>query len=138
MTMLRDLYTATQPERCRVIILDSPEAVREYQASGGRTPEDGQLFGRYWVQPVTGAVMAPSPGALLTADQFVDEYSKASPADTEYGIQAYERQDQVVKHESLDTAERALDDLPVLKDSGYYRLVQRLAGAGSRWEPVQA
>lgn len=98
--MLRDLYTAIQPEQCRVIILDSPEAVREYQASGGRTPEDGQLFGRYWVQPVTGAVLAPSPGSLLSADQFMAAYSKASVPVTEYGIQAYERQDQVVKHET--------------------------------------
>lgn len=85
--MLPDLYTATEPEQCRVVILDSPEAVAEYQASGGPVPADGQLFGRYWVQPATNAVMAPSPGALLSAVQFAAGYSKAAPRVTEYGIQ---------------------------------------------------
>lgn len=74
--MLPDLYTATQPEPCRVIILDSPEAVCEYEASGGRAPHDGQLFGRYWVQPATGDAVVPSPGSLLSADQFTADYSK--------------------------------------------------------------
>lgn len=137
MTMLSDLYTPTQPQRCRVIILDSPEVVHEYRAAGGRTPEDGQLFGRYWVQPLTDDAVVPSPGSLLSEAQFAADYSKVTPPVTEYGIQAYERQDQVRSHESFDRARSALDDLPVLRDSGHYRLVQRAAGTGSRWEPVR-
>lgn len=137
MTMLHDVYAPAQAEKCRVIILDSPEEVHEYHACGGRIPADGQLFGRYWVQPLGDAALVPSPGVLLTADQFTAQYSKVAPPVAEYGIQAHGRDDQVVRHESLDAARGALDDLPVLRDSGHYRLVQRQPGARS-WEPVPA
>jgi hypothetical protein len=42
------MYTPTQSEQCRVIILDSPEEVHAYQADG-RMPAACHLFGPYWV-----------------------------------------------------------------------------------------
>ncbi|MGT2461135.1 hypothetical protein [Sinomonas atrocyanea] len=154
MSILPGRFMARRPDQFRVTVMDTIEDVGWYRLDGGRALADEHgnvrlpgpdgvtvevpLLGLYRIQRLEDGVPVPGPGLLLTRDQFQAQFEEWSEPHYEYGIRYVPRPRDIVVHGSLEAAQAALEQVPVLGASGDYAIVRRLVTEPGLWEELPA
>ncbi|ACL42033.1 hypothetical protein Achl_4082 (plasmid) [Pseudarthrobacter chlorophenolicus A6] len=152
MTTLDETYMLKHPVRHRITRLDTPESVHYYGRTYDNYPTpDGTFelpskedyvrrFSRpedtYLVEVLDNDGNPTREFDLLNEEEFRERLTPHEEPHFEYGVWFKPRRNDVVEHGTLEAAQAALDELPVLKDSGDYAIVSRLAYEPGNWEEV--
>lgn len=152
MTTLDETYMLKHPVRHRITRLDTPEDVHYFGRTYDNHPRPDGTFelpssdyvrrfsqpeDTYLVEVLDINGQPTREFDLLTGEEFRERLTPHEEPYFEYGVWFKPRRNDVVEHGTKEAAQAALDALPVLKDSGDYAIVRRLAYEPGNWEEVQ-
>lgn len=153
MTTLEETYVLKLPVRHRITRLDTPGSVHYYGRTYDNYPEPDGTFelpskedyvrrfskpeDTYLVEVMDDQGQPTREFDLLNGEEFRGRLTPREEPYFEYGIWFKPRRNDVVEHGSKEAAQQALDNMPVLKDSGEYAIVRRLTYEPGDWEEVQ-
>lgn len=153
MSTLTDTYMRRHPVQHRVTVLDTDTDLHEfsrttdcYPDSTGmyrrdrkdHTRDDIVLRGSVFIEELDEDGERTGRFEVLTGDEFREQFTEHENPYFEYGVQFIPRPRDVVSHGGrFESAQEALDGLPVLAGSGDYRIVRRSVTEPGNWEPVE-
>lgn len=152
MTILPGTFMPIRPTEYQVTVLDTDEAIADYETWGGLVADDNgevilrrgrlgrpmsvPLRGLYRLQSIENGIVESGVGRLLTEAEFRAGLTEFAAPYFEYGVKFLPRRNDIVEHGSLEAAQAALDAVPELKASGNYGIVRRLTAEPGDWELV--
>lgn len=152
MTTLDETYMFKHPVQHRITRLDTEESIHYYGRTYDNYPRPDGTFelpstdyvrrfsqpeDTYLVEVLDDKRQPTGEFNLLNGEEFRESLTPHEEPYFEYGVWFKPRRNDVVVHGSKEAAQTALDELPVLKESGNYAIVRRIIYEPGYWEEVR-
>jgi hypothetical protein len=146
------MYMRIIPDQHRITFLGTESDVLGFSRTTDCYPDENGMFRRERKDftrddiPLLGSVFVAELDVdgdrtgrfeVLTRREFREQFMEHEVPYFEFGIQCVSRPRDVVCHGTKQRCEDVLDDMPVLRDSGDYRIVRRRVTEPGDWEPLE-